>query len=223
MSTQQLDLFAHATHWKSYWSRCIRPFLHGDVLEVGAGIGTNTLLLEPGSFRSWTCLEPDPALAAQAVTDTGRHIVIGDTRNLPSAPAYDAILYIDVLEHIERDREEMERAALLLRPQGNLIVLSPAHQWLYTPFDEAIGHYRRYTRSSLRAVSPPGCVLRRLWYLDAVGVLASSANRLLLHQSRPELRQILLWDRWMVPASTWLDPWLGHRVGKSVLGVWTKL
>ena len=74
---------------------------------------------------------------------------------------FDAVLYIDVLEHIEDDRGELERATRLLREGGYLIVLSPAHQWLFSPFDEAIGHFRRYDRRSLGALQPAGTALRR--------------------------------------------------------------
>jgi hypothetical protein len=59
----ELDLFANATNWKRYWASRVRGFLKGDVLEVGAGLGTNTELLLSDRTASWTCLEPDPALA----------------------------------------------------------------------------------------------------------------------------------------------------------------
>ena len=66
------------------------------------------------------------------------------------------------LEHIEDDREGLKLAAAHLRPGGRTIVLSPAHQWLFTPFDAAIGHFRRYNRSMLRSISPPELRIERL-------------------------------------------------------------
>jgi hypothetical protein len=104
-----------------------------------------------------------------------------------------------------------------------VIVLSPAHASLYTPFDKAIGHFRRYSRSTL-AKTAEGTGLRsvKVDYLDSVGLLASGANRLLLSQSMPTERQILTWDRLMVPVSRLLDPVFGHRLGKSILGVWRR-
>jgi SAM-dependent methyltransferase len=226
---QELDIFAHAVRWKRYWSSVVRPYLHGDVLEVGAGIGTNTRLLGPAAAKSWTCLEPDAQLAERARAtlsgspETARcSVEVGVTATLPANRQFDALLYIDVLEHIEHDKEELERAAGLLRQGGNLVVLSPAHQWLYTPFDQAIGHFRRYDRTSLKACGPRACKLRKLWYLDAAGMLASSGNRLFLQQASPQLSQILFWDRYLVPVSTLLDRMFAHRVGKSILGVWTK-
>ena len=62
----------------------------------------------------------------------------------------------------------------------------------------------------------------KLLYLDSVGMLASGANRLLLSQAMPTERQILTWDRLMIPVSRVLDPLLGYTVGKSILGVWKR-
>lgn len=224
----ELDLFAEVLNWKSYWARQIRPYLHGDILEVGAGIGSNAEFLDPGSPGHTVCLEPDPQLTEQlsqriSRINSGRtsEAVCGTLNTLKSRQ-FDAIVYIDVLEHIEKDHDELNAAAALLRPGGRVIVLSPAHQYLYTPFDAAIGHFRRYSRKSLRAVSPPALRLETLKYIDSVGMLASSANRLFLQQSMPTRSQLRVWDKWMIPVSTVLDPVLLHSIGKSVLAVWQR-
>jgi SAM-dependent methyltransferase len=147
-------------------------------------------------------------------------VEVGTIRGLEEA-SFDTILYVDVLEHIEDDRGELERAAARLRPGGRLVVLAPAHQWLFSPFDSAIGHFRRYTKRSLRELAPPGLELTRLRYLDSVGLLASGANRFLLKSSSPNLGQIRFWDRVLVRASRMVDPLLAYSVGKSVLSVWS--
>ncbi|MEQ1474019.1 MAG: class I SAM-dependent methyltransferase, partial [Candidatus Acidiferrum sp.] len=110
---QELDLFAHATNWKKYWSSKIRPFLTGDVLEVGAGLGANTAILKSQRCSSWTCLEPDPALVAimrnNVATSPGLsdcRIETGTTQTLEADEQFDAVIYIDVLEHIENDLAE---------------------------------------------------------------------------------------------------------------------
>jgi SAM-dependent methyltransferase len=225
----ELDVFAQASYWKEYWSSKIRQHLNGDVLEVGAGLGANTEYLKSDHISSWTCLEPDPNLVDRmrdkfkgqpGLADC--RVEIGATNTLESRPQFDAILYIDVLEHIEKDCEEMARASRLLRKDGKIIVLAPAHQWLYTAFDRAIGHFRRYDRSSLSACSPSDCAIAQIIYLDSAGMLASLGNKLLLHQAAPNLKQILLWDRFLVPGSRLLDPLTMHKVGKSILGIWRK-
>jgi len=226
---QELELFATALNWKSYWAGKIRRHLGKAVLEVGAGLGANTPYLLGPEQASWLCLEPDGALTAQIpatlAKESHREIVTtftGTLRDLPLGQTFDTILYIDVLEHIEDDHAEMRAALARLNPQGKLIILSPAQPRLYTEFDRAIGHFRRYTRASLRACTPPGAKLVELFALDSFGLMASVANKLLLHQSMPTLRQIEFWDRWLVPVSRLTDPLIGFSLGKSLIGIWQK-
>jgi SAM-dependent methyltransferase len=225
----ELELFAEAHRWKQYWASKLRPYLRGDVLEVGAGIGSNTLLLRRGDDSRWVCLEPDPGLAAalQSRVDgtlAGRDCEVrtGTIASLPAGEEFDAILYLDVLEHIEDDRAELDRAARHLRRSGHLIVLAPAHGWLFSPFDRSIGHFRRYSARQLGGLTPDGLELVRSYYLDSVGLLASAANRLALRQSLPTAGQIRFWDRVLVPLSRVVDPITSYRVGKSVLCIWTR-
>lgn len=222
----ELDLFAAVLNWKSYWSRQIRPFLTGDILEAGAGIGANTRFLDPGDSGRYVCLEPDPQLIAQLrrelpETRRTREVVCGTLQSLPHQ-RFDTIVYIDVLEHIENDREELNLAASFLAPGGRIIVLSPAHQRLYTPFDAAIGHFRRYDRAMIRSISPAGLRLERLRYLDSAGLFASGANLLLLRQSMPTRAQLRFWDGWIVPCSRVLDKLFFYAIGKSIVAVWQK-
>jgi len=135
---------------------------------------------------------------------------------------FDTIIYIDVLEHIANDREELKASCFHLKPGGFLVVLSPAHQSLYTPFDEAIGHHRRYNKHTLSAAVPEDLERIELKYLDSVGAIASLGNRFVLKSNLPSARQLSVWDKLMIPLSRVVDPLLGYRAGKSVLGVWRK-
>jgi SAM-dependent methyltransferase len=225
----ELELFRAATVWKSYFRSHVEPFLRGAVLEVGAGLGGTTRLLCQSRQDSWICLEPDEklALALRLAIERGElpancQVVASGLDRLPPSTLYDTLLYIDVLEHIEDDRVELERAAAHLEPGGHLVVLSPAHPWLFSPFDRSIGHYRRYTRRSLRALTPGGLVLVRAIYLDSIGLLASLGNRLFLRQSMPGPGQIAFWDKFLVPCSRLVDPLLGYSLGKSVLCIWNR-
>jgi SAM-dependent methyltransferase len=222
----ELEIFADALRWKAYWGASIRPWIGGDVAEVGAGIGANTLLLQNSDVRSWHCVEPDPSLVSKLLTNVSRLRACSVTTGTLSALAgreFDCILYVDVLEHIAADREELAFAASLLRAGGHIIVVAPAHQFLFSEFDAAIGHYRRYNRASLMACAPDNCRLSAMFYLDIIGMFASAANRLLLRQSQPSRQQIQTWDRYMVPLSRLIDPVLQRRLGKTICGVWTRI
>lgn len=225
---QELDLFQHAKNWKAYFASRLGRYIRGDVLEVGAGFGATTHVLCRGPVKSWTCLEPDPTLAKRLREQVGPAsglpvapvVSIGTLADLSRSDQFDTILYIDVLEHIEDDNAEVADAARRLRPGGSLVVLAPAHPFLFSPFDKAIGHHRRYTRGMLRRLTVPTCRLVQAFYLDSCGLLASLGNRLLLSASMPTAGQIAFWDRTLVRASTILDVLTGYRIGKTVVGVW---
>ncbi|MGC1273112.1 MAG: class I SAM-dependent methyltransferase, partial [Planctomycetaceae bacterium] len=131
----ELELFAAAENWKRYMADRLRPFIAGDVLEVGAGIGGTTRHLVNSSATSWTALEPDAGLveslrASLATLDVRHEVCIGTADDVPPDRRFDTILYIDVLEHISDDAGEMKNAASRLNAGGRLVVLSPAHPWL---------------------------------------------------------------------------------------------
>jgi 2-polyprenyl-3-methyl-5-hydroxy-6-metoxy-1,4-benzoquinol methylase len=201
------------------------------VLEVGAGIGVNAQALGSSAVRSWTALEPDHRMGedlerrletCSALHGFSARRCHGTIRSLEASPRFDTILYIDVLEHIEDDRGELEEAVRRLRSEGKLCVLSPALSWLFSEFDARIGHHRRYDRATLVALTPPRTRLRWVRYLDSVGLGASLANRFLLRSPTATRSQVIVWDRLMVPLSRPLDWMLRYRVGRSILAVWDR-
>jgi SAM-dependent methyltransferase len=225
----ELELFSQARNWKSYWSSQIRPFIGARVLDVGAGIGATSQVLCDPSQQSWVALEPDPKLAEEIgrrqrgnVVPRQCEIRVGTLADLADTEVFDSILYIDVLEHIADDRAEFQRAVRHLAKSGFLIVLAPAHQFLFSPFDTSVGHHRRYNKRTLGSLAASDVECVKLLYLDSVGLIASSANRFLRRSGMPTPAQIAVWDRIMVPPSRWVDPLLGYSVGKSILGVWRK-
>jgi len=225
----ELEFFASAVNWKMYIGRQLSPYIFGDVLDVGAGIGATTPFLYNGRVRSWTCLEPDTKLAKN-LEDRRKplggsivpRITTGVLPNLGQDYHFDSILYIDVLEHIEDDRGELQQAAAYLNPNGTLVVLAPAHAMLFSEFDRALGHYRRYSLSTLRRISPIGVQAEKSFYMDSLGFLVSLSNWWILHQAAPTQHQILLWDRMIVPLSRITDRLTARRTGKSVVTVWRK-
>src|ERR1700754_3791264 len=97
----ELELFEKARRWKRYWRELITPYVQGEVLEVGAGIGANTTVLAELDYRRWVCREPNSALTSKIVLPTLRHeLAVGSIADLEPQRKFDSILYIDVLEHI---------------------------------------------------------------------------------------------------------------------------
>jgi SAM-dependent methyltransferase len=225
----ELDLFSLARNWKRYVRAVIGKHLAGDVLEVGAGIGGTTAAMHEGTAHLWVCLEPDVGnakrlmkLVVERLGHKKTHVVAGSLRALSKRSSFDCVLYMDVLEHIEDDHDQIQTAARLVREGGHIVVLSPAHQWLFSEFDKSIGHLRRYNKQRLRSLMPPGWIQVKMVYLDSVGALLSLGNVIGLRQAMPSPWQIAIWDRFCIPLSRIMDFVLRGNCGKSVLAVWRK-
>jgi SAM-dependent methyltransferase len=221
---EELDLFRHAGNWKRYYARQMQPYIRGRVLDVGAGLCVNAEYLVTPATTSYVMLEPDGELLAQAVPPPPHPVlqaarrIAGSTLDL-AGEQFDTILYLDVIEHIEDSAAELRRARDLLAPGGHLIILVPAFNFLFSEFDKAVGHYRRYDKPMLRSELPAELEVVKLRYLDSPGMCLSVANRLFLEQRKPTLEQIRFWDRRIIPLARVLDPLVMHLFGRSLLGV----
>lgn len=226
---KELEVFSQARNWKRYWADTITPYLGDEVLDIGAGLGATARVLSTRTYRRWVELEPDKglALAIKELRERGEipdyyEIVNGTSSALPSTGAFDTVLYIDVLEHIADDEGELARVAGLLTAGGHIIVVAPAHPWLFSEFDRQVGHFRRYAAADFGRIKPACCTIVRLSYLDSVGMLASLANKWFLKTGSPDLRQVRFWDGILVPASRLVDRLLLGKIGKSIVCILEK-
>ena len=221
----ELQLFKEAHNWKNYWFNSIKEHVKGSVLEVGAGIGINTALMLNNSdqIESIFCVEPDQNLSGQivkSIKEDNVYVHNGYLADLDSSLRFDTIMYIDVIEHIEDDSREVHVAVKYLKKGGRLIILVPAFNSLYSPFDKAIGHFRRYNKKRLLNSVPQDLEVVELFYLDSMGVLASLANKYVLKQMYPTKGQIRRWDNLIVPFSKQMDKIVRNSFGKSLVGIW---
>lgn len=226
---KELEIFAAAKNWSLYIASVLRPYLSGVVIEVGSGIGSRAKNLHIFSTK-WIAVEPDLNLSLPLHSEVQKNPIFSNIEifngfigDLPMDQSANSILYVDVLEHIKDDRQELRLAAARLDIGGYLIVLSPAHNFLYSNFDRAIGHHRRYSSASLIDLSPPGCVLVEKKMLDSVGLLASLGNAIFLKRSLPSSGQIYFWDSFMIPLSRLIDRLIFFSLGKSILMIWKKV
>ena len=229
-SGDELALFSLAANWKAYWSSQIASFVGDCILDVGAGIGTTARALNFKRYKKWVGIEPDKSLCEIASREKANgtipsHVEIrhGTTADIPPDEQFDTALYIDVLEHIEDHKEELIRVGRNISAGGNVLIVVPAHNFLYTDFDRKIGHFRRYDKKTMLAAIPENFRVRQMRYLDSVGMAASLANKLLLKSDTPTVGQIRFWDNVMVRASRMADPLFGYTVGKSMICVLNKI
>ena len=222
----ELDLFKDAIRWKNYFSVKIKEYIKGDVLEVGAGIGANTEFLTKNNDRitSITCLEPDKKLCEEISINNAhknlpiKNIIAGTIINIEET--FDTIIYIDVLEHIEESKKEIELIKKRLNKNGHLIILVPAFNYLFSEFDLSIGHFRRYNKKMLRNEINKQLIEKQIFYLDSMGLIASIANKILLKKSTPSIANIKFWDNILVKISKITDRIILYKLGKSLIGIY---
>ena len=79
------------------------------------------------------------------------NLVRGDGHHLPFVESsFDAIVSLDVLEHLEFDERAFAQAFQSLKPDGVLVASVPAFKFLWGPHDVALMHFRRYTKPELK-------------------------------------------------------------------------
>jgi SAM-dependent methyltransferase len=125
----------------------------GRVLELGCGNG-NVLGVLKAAFPEGTVVGLDlhEEGLAHARTRAEGLLVQADLSDPPFQRAFDLVCLFDVLEHLDDDARALRRTARLLRPGGRILLTVPAHPWLWSAFDEAGGHRRRYTGRGLRGL-----------------------------------------------------------------------
>ena len=118
------------------------------VLDVGSASGGNTLLLGGLGFDV-TSLEMSE-LGVELQLKKGIHVVKGDATDLPFESNYfDAILCLDVLEHIEDDISALTEMYRVTKPTGKFLFSVPEDPKLWSEHDKAVSHVRRYLRNEL--------------------------------------------------------------------------
>jgi SAM-dependent methyltransferase len=115
------------------------------VLDIGCGTG----LILQGISSQACAIGLD--FSKKALSFCGRrkisNLLLGDVAKLPIKDAsVDLILALDLLEHIEDDEGLMSEISRTLKPEGYILATVPAHQYLWSGHDEALHHFRRYSK-----------------------------------------------------------------------------
>jgi SAM-dependent methyltransferase len=179
-----LDVDEH--HW---WYRGRRRIIRSEldrlplpqaarVLDAGCGSGRTLEELEP--YGEVHGIELDPQAAEFARSRGVGEVQIGRLEDLPWPDAtFDLITCLDVIEHTPDDRATLTELRRVCKPGGWLLVTVPAYQALWSMHDDANHHYRRYSRSTLRAAAhDSGWQLHRMTSFNSLLLAPAAAVRL---------------------------------------------
>jgi SAM-dependent methyltransferase len=219
----------HAVNYHNWIVESFAPHVGARLLEVGFGYGQYTRMLAP-RVQALTALDitdENLGLAAEMpgnVTLTVADITAPELPDIVGAAAFDAIVCLNVLEHIEDDAACLVNLRRCLAPGGRLLLLVPAFQGLYGTMDELAGHYRRYGRAELaRKLLDAGFARADVGYFNPVGGLGWLVTA---RFTKPKTLsddgvndKILFFDKYMVPLSRLLTPLARRVFGQSVRAV----
>ncbi|MEV4533585.1 class I SAM-dependent methyltransferase [Asanoa sp. NPDC049518] len=122
------------------------------ILELGCGQGAMGSRL--AGMATYLAAEPDDSsfeTAHARITPLGGTVIHGDHNKVPSGTTYDVVCAFEVLEHIADDAGALAGWMPLVKPGGHLVLSVPSEPDRFGPWDELVGHYRRYDAASLTA------------------------------------------------------------------------
>ena len=148
----------------------------GLYIDFGSGNGAYAESIARDTGISVVGYEPAPLIK---ISDTELVKNCESMAGLPAGLALGAYS-LNVFEHIQEDAQVLRELAGKVKPGGLIFLLVPAHMKLWTPMDDAVGHVRRYSAPSLRALgASAGLALVAEGWFDKTGYLATRALQLL--------------------------------------------
>lgn len=149
------------------------------IVDIGCGAGG--MLPHLSEFGSVIGVDMAPSAVAYAA-DSACEVRQGSLpMHMPfsSAEHFDVAMLLDVLEHIDDDREALAAIHRLLRAGGRLIITVPAFQFLWSGHDVVNEHKRRYTRTQLRnRLQRAGFTVKQISYFNTILFVPIAAARL---------------------------------------------
>jgi SAM-dependent methyltransferase len=220
-----LESLTEARNYNRWLCDLALPHLGDHPLEIGSGLGHFAQRWLDSGIPRLTASEMDaPGVERLRMTfaDEPRADVCEvDISNPPSdLPRFSAVVALNVIEHIEDDRAALAAARKLVRPGGAVVVFVPAHSWAMSSFDRAIGHWRRYSASSLRdTFEDAGLPVETIRYVNAPGLLAWLVGMKLLGRTPTDGHVLRAYDRFVVPLARRFDERVSLPFGQSLFAV----
>jgi SAM-dependent methyltransferase len=221
---RDLEAMSFAKNYSNWILEKISPFLGRVSAEVGAGTGNFSILLSKKLDTLFT-LEPSENMFP-ILKDTISSLSNIKTENsfLSQQTSFseehlDSIVYINVLEHIENDLDELLLMKKHLKVGGHALIFVPALPFLYSEFDKSLGHFRRYTKDSLtKQIEKSGLKISSIKYFDIAGILPWYIAFTLLKKNMSG-SNVSLYDSLVIPPMKVIENIFNPPIGKNLLAI----
>ncbi len=175
-----LDAMEQAPQFNEWMYESVKPWLGARVAELGVGRGNMSKYIRKHEHVLLTDYRIDYLTELQRKWAEQRDLRIGKLDMTQRADyeqlrefAPDSVVFLNVLEHIEDDRAVL-RSLMETVPAGcRIVVLVPYNMKLYSDFDRALGHFRRYAKDELEGkMRAAGLEVEKQFFFNKFGIFA---------------------------------------------------
>jgi len=224
-----LEAMSQAPKYYRWLISIIQPYFGDTVVEVGAGSGSfskqllaikpkKAIFIEP-TKNMFRLLKENVAKNKSKSTQVATYnAYLPDLTKQLRAEKPDTFIYINVFEHIEDDLKELKILKDLLSQDGHVIIFVPAHQALFSKFDESIGHYRRYSKKTVsKLANDAGLEIVKVRYMDMIGTVPWWISFKVLKRMQLTPKLVGIYDRFFIPVIRAVETVLPTTFGKNIL------
>ena len=212
-----------AKEYNKYLFFNIQPFIGKRILEIGCSIGNITdFFIDKGFVCGIDIIEE----AVKTINKKYKKkknfkavLLNAEDKKILKLKRYnfDTIVCINVLEHIEKDTLTLRYFYKLLKKKGRLLLIVPAHKWLYGSVDKSDHHYRRYTKKEvIKKVKGAGFKIKRIHYFNFFGIFGWFLNGKILKKEMVDSSMLSFYDK-LFPILVRIEKFFPGLIGLSIV------
>ncbi|MFM9910861.1 MAG: class I SAM-dependent methyltransferase [Chitinophagaceae bacterium] len=229
-----LSIISSANRFNRWMYDQIKPYIIDEVLEVGSGIGNlSRFLIEEGHQTTLSDYNLDYAKTLKCLyefDDRVSEILTIDLQDPDFDQTYmnykekfNSIVMLNVIEHLENDHDAIRNCRFLLKNSGNLIILAPSYQFLFCRLDKELGHFRRYTKSTLsHLLKKEKFKLVSKKHFNFLGIFGWLITGKLIAKNQIGKNEMSAFDK-LVPIARIMDKIIFNKAGLSVVVISKKI
>jgi SAM-dependent methyltransferase len=223
LQSNTLESLTAARNYHRWLTELAEPYLGKRPIELGSGLGDYAQTWLDSGTPEITVTELDAGRLSML-----RHRFDGDSRVTvtsldvlnPPRGEYSSLVAFNVLEHIDDHVRALSAAHSVLAPGGAVIMFVPAFPFAMGDFDRKVGHFRRYTKRTLReCYRAAGLDIEQLRYVNAPGLPTWFLAVRLLRMTPGDSLLLRLWDRFVTPVARAIERRIAPPFGQSVFAV----
>lgn len=218
----RMRMMKNNNHW-TY--NKINPFLGRKILELGSGIGTiSKYLVVKDREVILTDINEEYInyLKERFIGNPWVKAINADILDIDKIflnDKFDTVVGINVLEHIDDDLGLLKKLKKTIMPRGSLVLIVPAHKFLFGNLDRNLGHFRRYSKEGLEGkLRTAGFSIEKIEFMNSLGAIGWFLNFKILKRKKMPKITVQVFDKF-IPLLWGLENYVKFPFGLSLFAV----